>query len=395
MSTKIKAALIGFGTVGEGFYDILKETNYPYLTVENIVVNSRNKKRSLAPEHFSYQVDEVLENPNIDLIIEAITDAEESFRILEKALKSGKNVITASKKMVANYLPQIIELQKETGKNVRYEAAVCGSIPILQNLNSYLSFDPISSIEGVFNGTANFILTQVENGQSFEDALSLAQEKGLAEADPSSDIDGFDTRFKLTILNAHAFGNLSKPENTLCFGIRGLKDCDIKFGSENGWKIRLQAFGAASGERYVLPTFVSFNDFAYSLTGEDNFVEVDTKSAGLQTFKGKGAGASPTGLAVFGDVEQFRKQQYYNYPELKEHTKNQRATIKLYVRASDKKIESLFDHLYAIEKSESAYFITGEIALHKISQLTSAADFVAKLPEKATVARHIAETCLV
>ena len=174
MSTKLKAALIGFGTVGEGFYHLIKDTDYPHLEIKNIVVSNHEKKRSLPSGAFSFNVDEVLTDPEIDLIIEAITDADEAFRILQTALNNGKNVITASKKMVATYLPEIIQLQHKTGKHVRYEAAVCGSIPVLQNLDSYFRYDPLSEIEGVFNGTANFILTQVENGQSFEEALSLA-----------------------------------------------------------------------------------------------------------------------------------------------------------------------------------------------------------------------------
>ncbi len=382
-SISLKVGLIGFGTVGEGFYRLIQRLDYPHLQIKKIIVNDHNKERSLPSSNFSFNTDSVLNDPEIDLIIEAITDTNQAFHILKKALRNGKHVITASKKMVALYLSEIIDLQKETGQKVLYEAAVCGAIPVLQNLNNYFFYDKIKAVKGVFNGTANFILTQLEEGFSFEKALHQAQQKGLAEADPSSDIDGFDTQYKLVIAASHLFGEIVKPESVLRFGIRQLLPQDQLFSTKKGWKIRLIAEARFGDVPLVMPVLVSQNEYAYNLQGEDNFVELESESSGLQYLQGKGAGAFPTAQAILGDVEQLRMKEFYHYKNGASTERQKEAQkIEVYLRSPSSDIGHFFSEVYHRDY-ESGYYVTlGKIKVLDLKGIEpEKIAFIARLPK--------------
>ena len=181
MKKNLKLGLFGFGCVGQGLYHVLEETRGVKAEIRKICVKNRNKKRPLTEDLFTFSKDEILDDPEIDVVVELIDDAVAAYEIVKSALQKGKAVVTANKKMLAEHLEEIYDLQKLHGKPVLYEGAVCGSIPILRNLEEYYDNDLISSIEGIFNGSTNYILTKVfEENKSYTDALTRAQELGFA-----------------------------------------------------------------------------------------------------------------------------------------------------------------------------------------------------------------------
>lgn len=332
----IHIGLFGFGTVGRGLYDLIEQTQYPHATITQIVIKDATKRRPVGQQMISTDPATILDNPDIDLIVEATSDAAVAYEIAKKTLFSGRSLITANKKMVAQHLPELIQWQQETGQTILYEAAVCGAIPILQTLESYFGHERIERLDGVFNGTTNFILTALEEGHSYEEALSLAQEKGLAEADPTSDVDGFDAQYKLAIAGAHAFGRLSSLADISRLGIRHIQQADVAYALRKGYRIRLLAIGEQGQTFRVAPVFVDESSSAFSLKGEDNYVHVGARFAGPQVFQGKGAGAFPTGTAVLQDIERYRNNFRYSYARI-QHEASPKAdydAVPVYIGAS-------------------------------------------------------------
>lgn len=312
----LKIGLFGFGTVGQGLYTLLEKTTYPHASIAQIVIKDASKPRPIASELFSTDPNTILERDDIDLVIEVTSDAAAAYDIAQQTLFRGRSLITANKKMVARHLPELIAWQQATGQTILYEAAVCGAIPILQTLESYFGHEKIERLDGVFNGTTNFMLSAMEDGLAYDEALSLAQEKGLAEADPTSDVDGFDAQYKLAIAGAHAFGRLSHPDDIYRLGIRHIQRADVAYATRKGFRIRLLAIGEPNATFRVAPVFVEKSSTAYGLKGEDNYVHVGAPFAGAQIYQGKGAGAFPTGTAVLQDIERYRQGFRYAYARL-------------------------------------------------------------------------------
>jgi homoserine dehydrogenase len=186
MSKKLNIGLFGFGVVGQGLYDIIRTKNLN-LEIKKIAIKDASKKRSLPEHYFTTDKNELLNNPEINTIIELINDTEAAYEIVSTALKTGKNVVSASKKMIAKYLDELIALQTEHGTSLLYEGAVCGSIPIIRNLEEYYDNELLHSISGIFNGSSNYILSKgFLEGLDYDAALKQAQDLGFAETDPIS-----------------------------------------------------------------------------------------------------------------------------------------------------------------------------------------------------------------
>ena len=313
----LRLGVFGFGCVGQGLYHVLHETKGVKAEIKKICVKNKNKQRPLAHDIFTFNKEDILNDPDIDVVIELIDDANAAFEIVKAALQNGKSVVTANKKMLAEHLEEIYQLQKKHNKAVLYEGAVCGSIPILRNLEEYYDNDLLNSIEGIFNGSTNFILTKVfEERKNYHDALKQAQDLGFAESDPSLDVKGFDPKFKLVIAIAHTFGVFVKPEEIINIGIDKISDVDLKFARENNYTIKLiaRAFkedGKVFG--FVAPQFIeSTNPFA-SVRNEFNAVQLQGAFAEKQLFIGKGAGSYPTGSAVLSDISALSYDYAYEY----------------------------------------------------------------------------------
>lgn len=317
MKKKLKLGLFGFGCVGQGLYHVLTETHGVKAEIKKICVKNKNKARVIEASYFTYEAADILNDPEIDVVVELIDDAEAAFTIVKKAIENGKHVVTANKKMLAENLQEIYQLQQTYNRSILYEGAVCGSIPILRNLEEYYDNDLITSIEGIFNGSTNYILTKVfEEKKSYLEALKAAQDLGFAESDPSLDVKGFDPKFKLTIAIAHTFGVFIRPENILHVGIQNISAVDLKYARENNLTIKLVARaykinGSIVG--FVAPQYIPSDHILAAVRNEYNAVLVEGAFAEKQVFIGKGAGSYPTGSAVLSDISALTFDYRYEY----------------------------------------------------------------------------------
>jgi len=235
MSKKLTIGLIGFGCVGSGLYEVLNQSKLIDARIKTIVVKDKTKKRSISDEHFSYEINDILNDDEINLVVELINDSVIALEFVKSALSSGKDVVTANKKLIAEHLPELLVLSETHNDSLLYEAAVAGSLPIIRNLEEYYNNDSLSSLQGIVNGTTNYILTKSNDGVDYETALQQAQELGFAELNPTLDVDGFDSKFKLTILLKHTFGISVNPSEILNIGIRNIQPEDVKFALEKGY----------------------------------------------------------------------------------------------------------------------------------------------------------------
>ena len=240
MSKELKIGLFGFGCVGQGLYHVLNNSTGFKADIKKIVVKNKFKEREVEPELISYDKWDILADPEIDIVVELIDDADDAFEIVSEALKRKKHVVTANKKMLALHLEELYHLQKENDVSLLYEGSACGSIPIIRTLEEYFDNEELEKVSGIFNGTTNYILTKIVNEKlSYSGALKQAQEQGFAETDPKNDVEGFDAKFKAVILALHAFGLIIKADEVFNIGITTLHDHDINYASEKGYKIKL------------------------------------------------------------------------------------------------------------------------------------------------------------
>jgi homoserine dehydrogenase len=340
MAKKLNIGLFGFGCVGQGLYHVLNQSKGFKANIVKIAVKNKEKQRPLESGIFTFDKKDILDNPEIDLIVELIDDADEAFKIVSYALSKGKHVVTANKKMVASHLQELYDLQHKNNVSLLYEASSCGSIPIIRTLEEYFDNEQIEKLSGIFNGTTNYILTKtISEKLSYEEALKQAQEKGFAESDPTNDVEGYDAKFKAIILALHAFGVIAKPEDVLNIGITTLSPFDINYASEKGYKIKLvptvKRITPSEISIFVLPKFVPSSNHLFSVDNEFNGVIVDGEFSGEQFLKGRGAGGNPTGAAVLSDISALSYGYKYEYKKQKQSpdikfTNN--ALLKVYLR---------------------------------------------------------------
>ena len=348
MSKKLKIGLFGFGVVGQGLHDIIRGQDLN-LEIVKIAIKNPEKKRSLDAHLFTTNHDEILDNPEINTIVELIDDADIAFNITKRALSNGKNVVSANKKMIASHLAELVALQEKHGTSLLYEGSVCGSIPIIRNLEEYYDNELLHGISGIFNGSSNYILSKIFNENlEYGVALKQAQDLGFAETNPILDVGGYDPKFKLAIATAHAYGLFIDPDKILNVGIQNLSENDIRYAREKNFKIKLVPTARKISTKqivtYVLPKFVKSDDFLFNVENEYNGVTVQAAFADKQFFFGKGAGGHPTGAAVLSDIAALRYDYRYEYKKYHQqngliHTDN--VNIEVYLR---------YVHEYTVEK---------------------------------------------
>lgn len=318
---KLIIGLFGFGCVGYGLYEVLEKTPGLKAKIKTICVKNKNKQRQLSEEHFNYDKDKILNDPEINVVVELIDDADDAFEIVFTALRNRKAVVTANKKMIAEHFVELLDLQKRFKVPLLYEAACCASIPIIRNLEEYYDNDLLESIEGIVNGSTNYILSKTfSENLSYPVALKEAQQKGYAESDPSLDTGGFDAKYKLLILIAHAFGIVAKPIDIFNIGIDNIGELELNYAREKDMKIKLvvQAYKTPEGNVscFVLPKFIDRDNKLYSVDDVFNGVITKTSFSDLQFFVGKGAGAYPTASAVLSDISALSYNYRYEYKKL-------------------------------------------------------------------------------
>lgn len=316
MNKELKIGLIGFGCVGSGLYEVLNKSGLIDAKISKIVVKDRNKKRTLLEDAYSFDVDDVLTDPSINVVVELIDNSEDAFEIVKRAICAGKDVVSANKKMIAEHLNELIELARSNNVSFLYEGAVAGSIPIIRNLEEYYNNDSLTSLEGIVNGTTNYILTKSNDGISYKEALAQAQELGFAESNPTLDVDGFDSKFKLVLLLKHAFGLTVEPNRLFNLGIRHISEQTVAYAKEKGYRIKLFSRAEKIGNKvvgFVAPHFIQDTHFAYGVSNEFNAVILEGLFSDQQLFIGKGAGSHPTASAVLSDISALKFNYKYEY----------------------------------------------------------------------------------
>jgi len=319
--TKLNIGLFGFGVVGEGLYKVLKLTPTLNANIKKVCIKHPGKNRRAPASLFTTDAAALLDDREINVIIELIDDADAAYNIVTTALRSGKAVVSANKKMIAAHIEELISLQQQFDVPFLYEAACCASVPVIRNLEEYYDNDLLQHISGIVNGSTNYILTKVsEEGKTFESALKDAQEKGFAESDPSLDIGGIDAVNKLAILLTHAYGIVRDPAELVFTGIQNLHAADAIFAKEKGYEIKLvaQARKLPDGKiaTFVLPQFVTKESQLSTVKNEYNGVIIGSGLADKQFFYGKGAGGFPTASAVLSDLSALRYNYRYEYKKL-------------------------------------------------------------------------------
>jgi homoserine dehydrogenase len=335
--------LFGFGVVGEGLYRILQQTPSLNARIKKVCIKNPDKKRNAPAELFTTDKYELLNDAEINVIVEVINESEPAFDIVSAALRGNKEVVSASKKMIAEHLPVLLQLQNDTGLSFLYEASACASIPVIRNLEEYYDNDLLHGVRGIVNGSTNYILTKMfEEKLDFKQALLQAQQLGFAEADPTLDVDGWDAVNKWVILLLHAYGIVSKPTDILFTGIQNIQGADAAVGREKNLEIRLvgQAKKLQNGKvaAFVLPQFVKQDDHLSFVKNEYNGAVVESSFADKQFFYGKGAGSFPTASAVLSDISALRYGYKYEYKKLYEHKPNELSNdfyLKTYVSFDD------------------------------------------------------------
>ena len=375
MSERLIIGMFGFGVVGQGLYDIIK-TKKLNLEIKKFVIKNADKKRTLPAELFTTDAEAILGDEEINTVVELIDDADAAFEITKRALQSGKNVVSANKKMIATHLEELTHIQQEHGTSLLYEGAVCGSIPIIRNLEEYYDNELLHSVSGIFNGSSNYILSKIFNeNQSYDVALKQAQDLGFAETDPTLDVGGFDPKYKLAIVASHAYGIYVDPDKIFNIGIDKLGDQDIRFANEKGFKIKLLPFAKEINNNqvvlYVLPRFITADNILFNVENENNGVLVKAAFADEQFFYGKGAGGHPTGSAVLSDIAALRYGYRYEYKKHLDAAQIQYSTdykLKVYFRyAEDATLEQLqFDSVVERFYGQDFKYVIGEINLQEI-----------------------------
>lgn len=321
---QLNIGLFGFGCVGYGLYQVLEKTPTLNAAISKICVKNKTKQRPIPLDKFTFDKDEILNDTSINVVVELIDDADSAYQIVSAALKNGKAVVTANKKMLAEHLQELIDLQHEYGVPLLYEASCCASIPIIRNLEEYYDNELLDSVEGIVNGSTNYILTKMaQEGQSYSLALAQAQALGYAESNPLLDTGGFDAKYKLLIIAAHAFGGVLQPNQIFNAGIDRIGALEQQYAKEKGLSIKLiaQAFKRADGtvSAFVSPKFVKPSDKLYQVNDVYNGVTLKTVFSEDQFFVGKGAGAYPTASAVISDLSALTYDYKYEYKKIKQN----------------------------------------------------------------------------
>lgn len=327
MDKLIKIGFLGCGNVGGGVWkllsgfadDIAHRTGLRF-EIRRVLVRSLAKKRDIdIPANvLTDRVEDVLDDPEISIVLEFLGGEEPANTYIQEALKRGKTVVTANKVAFALHWHELQQAAKEHGAGLYYEAAVCGAIPIIHTLEESLQANRVDYIYGIVNGTTNYILTRMSReGAEYADVLADAQKLGLAEPDPSSDVEGLDAAYKLSILASLAFHGRVPFENVHVEGITNIQAEDIRWGQQLGYTLKLLAIGKREGlkvETRVHPTFVRNDHPLANVSDAFNAVFLRGHACGEMMFMGRGAGDLPTASAIVSDLVRAASAQKHLYP---------------------------------------------------------------------------------
>lgn len=329
----VNIALLGFGTVGEGTYDILegqkksiKDTIGEEIRVKRILKRNLNFETSINREIFTNNYEDIIEDDDIKVIVEMTGDKKASYKYIKEALLRKKHVVSANKAVISENFEEFLKLAKENNVNFLYESSVAGSIPIVKALKDQSIINDIKKIRGILNGTSNFLLYKMtEENYEYDEVLKLAQKMGFAEADPTDDVEGIDALRKLRILSTIAFKTNIKNEDIYSYGISTISKVDIEYLKEKNKKIKLIAESTIDKDKFmalVEPVVLNKSDKLSNIENAENSVEISGSNYGSLVFVGEGAGKLPTGNAVVTDILDAVTNNNYNVLVNKDLTNN-------------------------------------------------------------------------
>lgn len=392
----IKIGLFGLGTVGAGIVEVISKARNANAEIRRICVRDITKKRNTNadPSIITDRREDIFNDPSINLIVEVVDDAQASFEIVTEALKQHIPVVSGNKTMLAQHLPELIEMQRKYDTALLYDASACGSIPVIRNLEEYYDNDLLLEVKGILNGSSNYILSQVfDHNATYADALKRAQDLGFAESDPSFDIEGYDSLFKLVIITVHALGVYVAPESVFTYGISNINDSDINYAKEKRKKIKLVAQVVKISEdkftMFVMPEFVAPSRYIYSVDDEYNGIVIRGECYDRQFMFGKGAGSLPTASSILSDVMarlhgykyEYKKMSYSGRPA---YTTDLR--MKVYIRYTHTPVTDIlpFKKIHERYLADSTNYVIGEILLTDLithrAEINSPDVFLVNLP---------------
>ena len=369
----MKIGLLGHGVVGSGVRKIIDDGatwEVRELAVKRILVKDESE---LTDPRCTLNFDEILNDPEIEIVAECMGGLEPAHTFAKKALEKGKYVVTSNKKMLATYCEDLFETAVRNGVTVHYEASCGGGIPWMAALDRTRRVDDIDSFRGIFNGTTNYILERMKKeGKDFDEMLAEAQKLGYAERDPSDDIDGYDVKYKVSLSCVKAFDTLQDINDITTFGIRNIRREDLEYCAANSLTCKLIGTGEFHGDyisAFVIQMFLKSDDVFSNIPLNFNAIESDSKTLGAAAFVGQGAGSLPTAHAVVQNLVDIWKNQD---PEINDKAvrpvDNQAHTGVYYIRTAK---HAAFADIIDRNVSEHA-FITKKISLMQAADACAA-----------------------
>ncbi|MCI8388078.1 MAG: homoserine dehydrogenase [Clostridiales bacterium] len=376
----INIAIFGFGVVGSGTAEVL--TQNAQLIADRVgeqlnikyILDLREFPDSPFADKIVHDIDVILNDPEVKICAELMGGAHPAFEFTERAMKAGKSVVTSNKEVVATFGPELLKIAAENNVRYLFEASVGGGIPVIHPIGSCLTANDITEVDGILNGTTNYILTQMIGGKDFEAALAEAQEKGYAERNPSADVDGIDTCRKVAILSAIAFGKLVPPDKIQTEGIRNVTLKDVEIAEKLGAAIKLIGRTVRVEDKIcacVAPMLVKCSNPLANISDVYNGILVNGNAIGDVMFYGRGAGKLPTASAVVSDIIEIatyldHPHSFHVWERLSDDDilPAERLKSRFYLRF-DKKPNHCLCMLDAevIEDSEDCYaVVTGEVS---------------------------------
>ena len=389
----IKVAILGYGTVGSGVYEVIKRNRDIIINKigEEIevkyVLDLKSFENDPVTEVLTNNYDEIINDAEVKIVCETMGGVKPAYEFTKRALESGKSVCTSNKELVEKHGPELLKLAKANNCSYLFEASVGGGIPIIRPLRTSLAQEEILSITGILNGTTNYILTKMETqGLAFDDVLKRAQEKGYAERNPDADILGFDACRKIAILTSLAYGKNVDYADITTEGITAITGTDFAYAKKMGATIKLFAKSLKKNNKYyavVAPFIVMPENPLYAVNGVFNAILLNCNMGGETMYYGKGAGKLATASAVVADVLDCAKHIGKNLDTKWDEEKLEISPIdtavrRFFVRVSgndEAKIREIFgevDFLNGIAEGECG-FVTGEMSEAQYRQMAAQA----------------------
>ena len=369
----MKIAILGYGVVGSGAYEILSASGYQVKKILDI------RQHEELGDIVTTNYEDILSDNEIGVVVEAIGGLEPAHTFLVKAIKAGKSVVSSNKHLICTYYDELNSLAKDNGVAIRFTASAGGGIPWLHNLSRVTRCDNVTKVFGIMNGTTNFILdAMISESKDFSDVLRTAQTLGYAEANPSADIDGLDTARKTAISASIAFGAEVSEDNVSVISLRNIKKADIEYIKDKMGKI-VRYIGTAekSGNKicaFVQPTAISYDSLLSGVRGCNNMISLIADNVGQLSFFGQGAGKYPTGSSVAQDVIDIIEGAVYpDIPISKVSCDNSVTLFPYYIRTKSEIPREIIESCEKI--GEDNYFITKKVS---VSQIKVIADEILK-----------------